>query len=286
MPGTLGSLTVQQTALVGALLVDFAMQMAGWVVSSILVSDRFFDMLGTSAFLVVAVGTLIYGGYYKARQILVTVAVALWALRLGGFLVYRVFKVGHDSRFDEIKTKPAVFFNFWAGQTVWVWVTCLPVMALNGTSFNPGLQWSDILGGILWVVGWLMQATADFQKLFFKNNPANKGKYIDTGLWALSRHPNYCGEMMMWWGVWFMCLAIMRGGYYATIVSPLIVMAILNYATGVPIQEKQAEERWGNLPAFQEYKRRTNLYIPLPNLYRLRGKKGNGYEPEGSPTAQ
>ena len=115
--------------------------------------------------------------------------VAAWALRLGGFLVARVWKVGHDSRFDEAKHKPLTFFVYWTMQVAWVFVTLSPVLLLNtATAGGPArLVWSDVVGPAIWALGLGIEAVADAQKFRFKMDPANKGRFIDEGLWKYAR---------------------------------------------------------------------------------------------------
>lgn len=259
-----GSLTLTETSLVFWLLIDVAIQWAGFAVACALQTETFFDALGSLTFFVISIASLVYGDIYHARQIAVTVLVAAWAVRLGGFLAWRIHKSGKDSRFDDIKGNPLRFFAVWTGQAVWVWVTLLPVLILNATRNQPGFRWSDVVGAVLWAVGAFCEWTADFQKSVFKADPANKGKFIKSGLWGLARYPNYFGEMTLWWGIWFLCIPAMRDGYWASIASPLFVMLLILKGSGVPMQEKQQKERWGKDPAFQAWRRNTNLLLPIP----------------------
>ncbi|BDA48013.1 hypothetical protein COCOBI_11-2700 [Coccomyxa sp. Obi] len=264
---TIGNLNVQNSALVGALIVDFAIQWIGWAVSATLQTEKLYDALGSSAFAACAIGTLTYAKYYHARQIVATVFVMVWAARLGGFLFFRVLKTGSDSRFDEVKSQPLKYLIYWTLQAVWVWVTLLPVIILNGSDHNPGLWPSDIVGGVLWAVGFTIETTADFQKFAFKQNPANKGRFISTGVWKYARYPNYGGEMLVWWGLWLISIPVLEGGYWVCVVSPLFLMFLLLFVSGVPLQEKQAQERWGQESAYQAYRRSTFLLFPIPKFW-------------------
>ncbi|KAK9807023.1 hypothetical protein WJX72_010903 [[Myrmecia] bisecta] len=269
---TIGSLGITASALVGVLILDFIIQWVAWVVAAALQTDKFYDLLGSSTFIALSIASLVYAKYYYARHITVTVLVCIWGLRLGFFLVVRVLKTKGDSRFEEVKKQPVKYWVYWTFQAVWVFLTLLPVTVLNATAANPGLWASDIIGGVLWAVGFYCESVADAQKFLFKNNPANKGRFISTGLWRYSRYPNYFGEMCMWWGVWLICIPAFdhQRGYYATIVGPLFVMMLLLGVSGVPIQEKQAKERWGQDPSYQAYRRRTWLLVPLPKFGQQR----------------
>jgi len=213
--------------LLGAAIIDFGIQIAGWAVATALKSEKFYDALGSVAYLAVAIGSLAYGDTYFPRQILVTTLVCAWTLRLGSFLLMRVIRTGGDSRFDEMKHQPLRFLVAWVLQGVWCWVVSVPLLLLNSSSNNPGLRWTDVVGVLLWAVGFVVETVADFQKLAFKNNPANRGKFIDVGLWAWARYPNYFGEMVLWWGVFLASCAPFSGGDWAAVASPLFVMLLL-----------------------------------------------------------
>eukprot|EP00884_Botryococcus_braunii_P012615 jgi/Botrbrau1/21354/Bobra.0184s0063.1 len=284
MSWTIGTLSVQHSALVGAAILDVAIQLAGWAVSATFKTEKLYDLLGSSTFAAVAIGTLTYASYYHPRQIVVTVFVLSWALRLGSLLFYRVLKTGSDSRFEEVKNKPFTYLIYWLMQALWVWITMSPVIVLNGAAENPGLWASDIIGGVLWGIGFFCEATADWQKLRFKLDPANKGRYIKTGLWKYSRYPNYFGEMCTWWGIWLMCIPVFgASAYWLTVASPLFVMSLLLFVSGIPLQEKQAQQRWGNEAGYQAYRRSTFLLLPLPKLWAGKGQqldeKLTGQEP-------
>jgi len=261
-------LDTRAAILLGSAIVDFGIQISGWAFASALKSEKFYDALGSVAYLAVALGSLAYGGYYFPRQILATTLVCVWTLRLGSFLVLRVLRTGGDSRFDELKHHPFRFLGAWILQGVWVWVVCVPLFLLNSSPTNPTLRWTDVIGVTIWTIGFLVETIADFQKLAFKSDPSNRGKFIDTGLWAWARYPNYFGEMMLWWGLFLTCCATFYGAEWAAVASPLFVMTLLLFVSGVPLQEHQAQMRWGEDPAYQSYRSRTFLLLPLPKLWR------------------
>jgi steroid 5-alpha reductase family enzyme len=260
----MGGLDTQGAILAGAALVDFGIQLAGWAVATLLKSEKFYDALGSVAYLTLALGSLAYGGTYHARQVAWTCAVAAWTLRLGSFLVLRVLRTGGDSRFDEIKHRPLSFLVAWVLQGVWVWVVSLPLLLLNAAPANPAFVWTDAVGAVAWVAGFLIETTADFQKLGFKADPDNQGRFIDVGLWRYARFPNYFGEILLWTGVFLGCCAVFEGAEWAAVVSPVFVSFLLLFVSGVPLQEQQALARWGAEPAYQAYRARTNLLVPLP----------------------
>ncbi|KAF8062669.1 hypothetical protein HT031_003998 [Scenedesmus sp. PABB004] len=273
--------TFKQWGMLSWLIIDVAIQWGGWAVSALLKTEKFYDLLGTGSFAALAVGSLLTAQSQHARKIVATVFVAAWALRLGGFLVLRVLRTGHDSRFDEAKHKPLTFWVYWTMQAVWVYTTLLPVLLLNTTTAGgpSRLLWSDVVGGAVYAAGLVLEATADGQKFAFKQDPANRGKFIDSGLWSLSRYPNYCGEMLVWWGMFVFASGGLSGPQLASVASPLFVMLLLRFVSGVPLQEKQAQQRWGTTQEYQDYVARTNLLLPLPRRGDARRARDGGAVP-------
>jgi len=135
--------------------------------------------------------------------VLVTIAATLWGVRLSGYLLYRILKTGKDDRFDSMNRGFSLAFaGFWFGQALWVMTVSLPVILLNSEcDTDPEMKASDWIGLAMWAVGWVLETVADQQKFNFRNNADNKGRWCEEGLWAWSRHPNYFGEILLWWGV-------------------------------------------------------------------------------------
>lgn len=183
---------------------------------------------------------------YDARQILVTVLVLLWAIRLAAYLLIRIIKIGKDSRFDNIRGNPIKFFIFWFFQILWVYTVSLPVIFINSpTSVRTSVGVTDYVGAVIFVVGFVLEVIADTHKFIFRNNPSNKGKWCDVGLWKVSRHPNYLGEIILWWGVFIISVMILRGAKWVAILSPLFITILLVFFTGIPPLEKSSDERYG-----------------------------------------
>ncbi|KIY96576.1 hypothetical protein MNEG_11386 [Monoraphidium neglectum] len=265
-PSVIDQATFKEMGLLSWAIIDLAINWGGWAVSAALQTDKFYDMLGTGSFLTLALGSMAAAKVSHARKYLVSAMVALWAVRLGAFLVARVWKVGHDSRFDEAKKQPFKFWIFWTMQAAWVFITLSPLLLLNTASAGgpARIVWSDGVGVALYAIGLIIEATADAQKFAFKMDPANKGRFIDTGLWSYSRFPNYFGEMTLWWGIFITCTSGLSGAQFVSVASPLFVMALLFFVSGIPLQDAQAKRRWGDIPEYQEYRKRTNLLVPVP----------------------
>lgn len=268
MPPHLGALTGAPAVLTVAALVDVAVQLVGWGVSVAARTEKLYDGVGSATFLLLAVGSLVLGGTFTPRQVAVTACVALWALRLGSLLVYRVVKTGGDSRFEAALRSPPLYLVYWLMQALWVFATLSATIWLNGSgpaAAVPVFWGSDAVGALLFAAGFALEATADAQKLVWKLDPANKGRWIDSGLWSLARFPQYFGEMTLWWGIWLLAApSFGRTGAWATVAGPLFVMLLLLKVSGIPLQEEQARARWGDDAAYKAYVARTRLLVPLP----------------------
>jgi steroid 5-alpha reductase family enzyme len=200
-------------------------------------------------------------GALDLRAALAAGMVLVWALRLASFLFRRIARAGGDSRFDQIKTRPLVFLMAWTLQGLWVLLTAAAALAIitGGTRAPLG-----IVGGIglaVWAAGFAIEIVADRQKSQFKADPANEGRFIRSGLWAWSRHPNYFGEILLWAGMAILAVPVLQGWQWATLISPVFVTVLLTRISGIPILERQADARWGDEPEYQEYKRRTPVLL-------------------------
>ena len=182
----------------------------------------------------------------NVRQILITVLVTLYGIRLAGYLLLRVIKTGRDKRFDGIRENPIKFLIFFLIQVVWVYTVSLTVIFINSPS-SPQVDIgpSDIIGVLLFAFGLVYEAIADQHKFMFRNKPQNEGKFVKSGLWALSRHPNYFGEICIWWGAFIMSVAILRGGRWTAIESPVLITALLILGSGMPTTERTSCRKYG-----------------------------------------
>ena len=185
--------------------------------------------------------------------------VVVWALRLGIFLFIRIRKMQKDKRFDGIRESFFRFIRFWLLQGLAVFVILLPALFFM-TGDATRAWWPGL---IIWLMGLVVESTADFQKYAFKQDKSNQGKFISTGLWRYSRHPNYFGEILCWTGIYVFVLPSLSWLQGAiAIISPLMIATLLIFVTGLPPLEKYAEEKWGKLREYREYKRRTSILIP------------------------
>ena len=243
-------------------ILAFVIQWAVFVPSYQAQTERWYDLTGSLTYLTVTIGVLLLAGRFDLRSLILAALVALWAVRLGSFLYRRVQKAGSDSRFDDIKPSLLRFLMAWTLQGLWVFLTLAAALAAMTASTAPAFGWLGWLGLIIWGLGFGIEAVADAQKQAFRKDPANKGRFIQSGLWAWSRHPNYFGEITLWTGAALIALPALSGWQYVTLISPVFVYLLLSRVSGIPMLESRAEERWGDDPAYREYKARTPVLFP------------------------
>jgi steroid 5-alpha reductase family enzyme len=223
-------------------------------------TEHFYDLTGSSTYVLLTVAAYLAGPGGPARLLLAAM-VLLWALRLGAFLFRRVRQDGGDGRFDRIKHNGPRFFFTWTLQGLWVLVTAGAAWAALGSAAPGGLGPLGLLGAALWLAGFAVETAADAQKRAFRRR-AGAGAFIDEGLWRYSRHPNYAGEILLWLGVALASLPLLSGWQLVTLVSPLFVYLLLTRVSGIPLLERRGRERWGDDPAYRGYLERTPVLFP------------------------
>jgi steroid 5-alpha reductase family enzyme len=197
------------------------------------------------------------------RAILAPALVTLWGLRLSLHIGLRNRGKAEDPRYrkwrEEWGTHAAVraFLQVFLLQGFLTVVILLPVTHIQ-VHPSAGLTWLDALGGAAWLTGFVFEAVGDFQLARFKKGPGNRGRVITSGLWKYTRHPNYFGEVTLWWGVWLIACSVPGG--WKTVLGPATISALILFVSGIPMLENKYE---GNLE-FQEYRRRTSAFFPLP----------------------
>ena len=269
-------------------------------------SEKFYDLTGSATHLALVLASCLLGGRreWSPRQLFVAVASSLWLSRLGTYLYSRILRDGKDERFDALKPVWVSFLGAWCGQAVWVMFIQLPVVLLNGSSDTaPATTLLDVAGMLLWFVGFAFEVAADTQKIAFRSRRANKKRWISTGLWRYSRHPNYFGEILMWSSMAlvassaplakvFDCaasavaaadlgaLASCAGGLHSRLVgawiSPAFTAFLLLKVSGVPMLEALGAKKWGEEAAYVHYVKHTACVVPwwpAPEVAEVEEKK-------------
>ena len=244
----------------GALLV-FLVQWVVFVPSWFAHTEHFFDLTGSLTYLAVVALTLLSRGSVTPYSLLVAAMVTAWALRLGAFLAARVRAAGSDSRFDAMKYRFAWFLMTWTLQGLWVLLTAGAALAAITSPEDRQIDAFALLGVALWAFGFGIEVVADEQKRRFRARPENLDRFITTGVWARSRHPNYFGEILLWFGVAVAAFPSLSGWSMVTLVSPLFVWLLLTRVSGVPLLEAAADRRWAGNPEYEAYKASTPVLL-------------------------
>ncbi|KAG0144337.1 hypothetical protein CROQUDRAFT_716696 [Cronartium quercuum f. sp. fusiforme G11] len=298
--------------------ITLTIQSLAFLISYALQFDKITDFSGGANFAILALVTFLFGQTFEARNWVVTLATLLWSIRLAGFLLFRVLKRGQDNRFDEMRSNFGKFAGFWTFQLIWVWFVSWPITILNSPSISGYHKFknddeiksfgstSDIIGFIFWFIGLMIETLADINKYQWKNleklGKTGSLPVCRIGLWKWSRHPNYFGEILLWWGIWLMTIESAKNGgisksaqnlIYASIISPIFITFLLMFISGLPTAERPVQQKifieshkhkqgstepnkssdlndptnnqvdWQD---FQAYLNQTSILIPIPNL--------------------
>jgi steroid 5-alpha reductase family enzyme len=249
----------------------FLIQWLAFIPAYVLQTEKFYDLTGGFTYISVTIFAVLGSSVVDGRSILLTLLVAIWAARLSSFLFRRIHRAGKDARFDEMKPSFFRFLNAWTLQGLWVAFTLSAALVAITTITRKPLGLLAAIGFLVWAFGFAIEVVADAQKSRFRADPGNKGRFIHTGLWAWSRHPNYFGEIVLWIGVAVIALPILQSWQWVTLISPVFVTVLLTRISGVPMLEKRADEKWGGQEDYEAYKERTPVLIPRP--FRDRDQK-------------
>ena len=247
-----------------SLILSLAVQALFFAFAAYLRTDKVTDLSYSLSFIVITAFLLVAERAFAPLQLLVALLVLAWAFRLGSYLFARILRMGKDERFDDKRGNFREFLKFWILQAFAVWVIMLPVTVLPSLDGVADLGAVSLAGVFLWAIGFVIEAASDAQKAAFKKEPANSGRWIDSGLWRFSRHPNYFGEILQWWGVFVAAAPAFPPLAFLTVAGPLSISLLILFVSGVPLLEKSADRKYGADPGYQDYKRRTSILVPLP----------------------
>ena len=240
----------------------FLIQWLVFIPAYIFQTEKYFDLTGSLTYITVTTLALTLSRGMDTRSILLWALVIIWAVRLGSFLFGRIRKAGKDDRFDDIKPDFLRFLNVWTIQGLWITFTAAAALVAITSSVRKELDVFAVVGFLVWILGFAFEVVADSQKSRFNADPANKGKFIQSGLWSRSRHPNYFGEIVLWIGIAIIAIPVLQGWQWVAMISPLFVTFLLTRVSGVPLLEKKAEAKWGGQADYEAYKKNTPALIP------------------------
>jgi steroid 5-alpha reductase family enzyme len=251
------------TLFINGLILIIILVTALWVLSVILKDASIVDLFWGLGFVIINAFYFIMSGDYHLREILVLVLVTIWGLRLFIYLFWRNVGKGEDFRYQEFRRKFGPERYWWISyfqtfllQGVLIMIVSLPLLGVNTNTISNDLNWLDYLGVLIWIVGFTFEAGGDIQLAIFKNNPNNKGKVLNTGLWKYTRHPNYFGDSAVWWSFGLFSLA---AGNYWTFVGSIFMTLLIIKVSGVSLLEKTLST---DKPQYNEYIKKTSSFFP------------------------
>jgi steroid 5-alpha reductase family enzyme len=251
------------TAVLVSLAIALAVNGAFFAVAATRKTDVVTDLSYSLTFALLAIA-LLFTGARELVQLLASLLVVIWAVRLGAYLFRRILRMKVDHRFDGIRDKPRRFARFWLLQAIAVVVIMLPITYLLDQSDPPRLGPWAAAGSAVWLAGLVIETVADAQKAVFRAAQENHGRFITSGLWRYSRHPNYFGEILVWWGLFLYAVPALSGAAFAVVAGPVSITLLLLFVSGIPPLERSSNAKYGGDPAYCEYKRRTSILVPLP----------------------
>ena len=235
----------------------------GWAVSVVRQDASTVDTFWGLGFVLLSAVFAVTGDGFTGRKVLVCTLVAIWGLRLAGYIAIRNWGKGEDYRYQAFRRRWSrsywwvSFFQVFMLQGLLMWVIALSLLAAQSNRTPDHISAFDILGAAVWCVGFLFEAVGDWQLARFRADPANEGEVLRSGLWAYTRHPNYFGEATMWWGLYLIAAGTRWGAW--TIISPIVITFMLLRVSGVALLEKaQVEAK----PKYRDYIESTSPFIP------------------------
>ena len=250
-----------------AVMLAFLIQWVAYIPAYIFQTEKFYDLTGSLSYLTVIWFVFISSNNLRGlniQNLIVVTLISIWAIRLGTFLFGRIHKDGEDKRFRTIKTSASQFFMTWTLQGMWVSICTM--CAITAISSSQGIIANALfyLGLAFFIVGFAIEVVSDQQKSAFRAVPENKEKFITSGLWSKSQHPNYFGEILLWSAIALLSISSLNGTQYLTLISPIFTYVLLVYISGVRMLDDMGNKKWGHLEEYKEYKRNTpTLFLKL-----------------------
>ena len=246
-----------------AILLAFLIHWLLFIPAYLLKTEKFFDLSGSFTYISIVSYVLFFNNNSEniIGNLILASFIIIWAVRLGSFLFFRIKKAGEDKRFRELKISFTRFFLVW--NISGMWVSFCSMCAITAISSGNGVQLNPLfyIGAVTFLVGFILEIVADHQKTAFRKDPKNKDKFINTGLWARSQHPNYVGEITLWAGIALISFSSLEGWGYISLISPIFTYWLLVFVSGIPQLEESGEKKWGHLKAYQDYTKNTPKLI-------------------------
>jgi len=248
-----------------AVLLAYVIHWVAYIPAYMLQTEKFYDLTGSITYLFV-VWFVFLSSYQSISlnfgNLILVLFISVWTIRLGVFLFMRIHKAGEDKRFRTIKTSASQFFMTFTLSGLWV--TLCSMCALVAISSAEGIVMNALtyIGIILFIIGFSIEVIADNQKTAFRSIEANKDSFITSGLWSKSRHPNYFGEVLLWFAIAVISFSSLEGLQLVTLISPLFTYILLVYVSGVRMLEDMNDQKWANDESYKSYKKSTPMLFP------------------------
>lgn len=227
-------------------------------------TDKLTDISYAATFVGLVMYNLVATKELTVYKWILAFMIMLWSVRIGMYLFIRINKTGKDKRFDGMRENFWRFSGFWLIQAITVWAVLIgsSLFFIGGSKPITAFM---VVGIVLWLIGLVVEAVSDWQKFQFIQDKKNKDKWIQSGIWKYSRHPNYFGEILVWFGVYVFVVSGLTGAEQLfAMASPLFITFMLLFVSGVPLLEKSADAKWGKDAAYKKYKKSTSILVPFP----------------------
>tara|TARA_B100000287_G_C20618754_1_gene775137 strand:- start:611 stop:1483 length:873 start_codon:yes stop_codon:yes gene_type:complete len=247
------------------LVVVFVIQWIAYIPAFLFKTEKFYDLTGSLTYIATISFALYASNSFQNLQLgnlIIGIAIIIWAARLGTFLFMRIHKDGKDGRFNSIKKSFSQFFMTWTLQGMWVFICSSAALVAMASPTGVIVNSLFFIGLALFMIGFAIEVIADNQKSAFRSIPENKDSFINQGLWSRSRHPNYLGEITLWTGITVMGVSTFEGMNYLALFSPIFTYILLNHVSGVRMLEYRGQKKWGHLDDYNNYKKNTPKLIP------------------------
>jgi len=245
------------------LLIIISMMTILWIFSIILKNVSIVDIFWGFGYVLAGIFYFFFTDGFETRKLIVLTLVVIWGLRLTIYLAWRNIGKGEDFRYKEFRRNYGEHRYWWVSffqtfllQGMLMWLISAPLLGAQFTAANDSLNIFDYIGIAFWIIGFMFEAGGDYQLAQFKNNPANKGKVLDSGFWKFTRHPNYFGDAAVWWGFGFISLA---AGSYLPLLGSILMTALIIKVSGVALLEKSLKDK---KPEYKAYIEKTSAFIP------------------------
>ena len=265
LAGSQGSLSLQGLplfAVCGA--IGFILHWAIFIPSYAFQTEHYFDLTGSLSYITTVIVAMVLNPSLDIRDLIICAMILVWAVRLGSFLFWRIKKDGQAKRFIVMKTKFTWFLLTWTLGGLWVLVTMAAGLAALTSNTTVELGILGYVGIALWLFGFAVEVIADNQKTQFKKDPNNKDRFITSGLWSWSQHPNYFGEITLWLGLALFTYPVLSGWQLVTLISPIFVYLLLTRLSGIPTLDRLAKEKWGSDSDYIAYVEATSKLMLAP----------------------